>query len=430
MNGRHRVALVAPPFSGHLHPLLGIGRAIRGHADVRVFSSVAAQGTIASADLDGRALLAGCDAAIAAIADPPRRAGSNPLRLHAQLRANLALMQRFRSELDAALRDWQPQLVIADFTVPVAGAVARALRIPWWTSLPSPCVVETAGGPPAYLGGWKPRDDAIGRTRDALGRFAVRAFKRSVGFLYRRPLAALGFDSLYRRDGSEAVYSDDCILALGLREFEYARDWPAALMFTGPVLYTPPHAGPSPCFVAGRRHVLVTLGTHLRAHKPAAITAVRAAAAALPDIEFHFTHGDADDARHERDGNFQELAYVSYERDLPHYDLVVHHGGAGILYRCLSLGLPALVMPLDYDQFDHAARLESAGAARRLRTLRELPQAVSAMLTDAAMRVRCRAFRNRLAAESPEARIADAVRERLLALHPLPRGHRGPCDRN
>ncbi|GMV29710.1 MAG: hypothetical protein AMXMBFR59_18350 [Rhodanobacteraceae bacterium] len=418
---RPRIALVAPPFSGHLHPLLGIGRALLAHAEVRVLSSAAAQPAIAAAGLEGQVLLAGCDAAIAAIADPPRRAGSHPLRLHAQLRANLALMQRFRDELDAHLREWQPQLVIADFTVPVAGAVARALQIPWWTSLPSPCVIEAAGGPPAYLGGWKPRDDAIGRARDALGRFAVRAFKRSVGFLYRKQLTALGFDSLYRRDGSEAVYSDDCILALGLREFEFEREWPAALMFTGPVLYTPPHAGTSPCFVAGRRHVLVTLGTHLRTHKPAAIAAVRTAAAALPDIEFHFTHGDAGDACHERNGNFQELAYVSYERDLPHYDLVVHHGGAGILYRCLSLGLPALVMPLDYDQFDHAARLESAGAARRLRTLRELPQAVVAVLADEAMHMRCRALRHRLAAESTEARIADAVRERLLALPPLPR---------
>jgi UDP:flavonoid glycosyltransferase YjiC (YdhE family) len=413
---RHRVALIAPPFSGHLHPLLGIGRALREHVDVRVFSSAAAQAAIASADLDGHALLAGCDAAIAAIADPPRRAGSNPLRLHAQLRANLALMQRFRSELDAALREWQPQLVVADFTVPVAGAVARALRIPWWTSLPSPCVVEAAGGPPAYLGGWKPRDDAFGRARDAAGRFAIRAFKRGVGFVYRRQLAALGIDGLYRRDGSEAVYSDECILALGSQEFEYARDWPAALTFTGPVLYTPPYDGPVPAFTDGKPHVLVTLGTHLRAHKPAAIAAVRAAARLLPHIEFHFTHGDPQCAPGVRDGNYQELAYVSYARDLPRYDLVVHHGGAGILYRCLSLGIPALVLPLDYDQFDHAARLESAGVAQWLRTPGELPRALGAAIDDEALRARCRAFRHRLGADGAEIRIAHAVRERLGAM--------------
>ena len=359
---RPRVALVAPPFSGHLHPLLGLGRALRDRAEVQVFSSAAAQPAIAAAELQGTVLLAGCDDAISAIADPPRRAGSNPLRLHAQLRANLALMQRFRDELDAALAAWAPQLVIADFTLPVAGSVARARQIPWWTSLPSPCVLEAPGGPPAYLGGWSPRDDAWGRLRDALGRTAVRAFKRSVGWLYRRELTALGIDNLYRPDGSEAVYSPERILALGLRDFEYARDWPAAVTFTGPVLYTPPYDGPAPAFTPGRRHVLITLGTHLHGHKAAAAQAVRAAARELPEVEFHFSHGDATRDTSRRDGNYQELAYVSYARDLPRYDLVIHHGGAGILYHCLSLGLPALVLPLDYDQFDHAARLETAGA--------------------------------------------------------------------
>jgi UDP:flavonoid glycosyltransferase YjiC (YdhE family) len=408
---RVRVALVAPPFSGHLHPLLGIGRALRDRFDVCVFSTAAALPAIAAAELEGHALLEGCDAAIAAIADPPRRVGGNPLRLHAQLRANLALMQRFRDELDAVLRAWSPQLVIADFTVPVAGAVARALQIPWWTSLPSPCVIETADGPPAYLGGWRPRSDALGRLRDALGRSLVRAFKRIVGRVYRRQLTALGFDSLYRADGSEAVYSDERILALGARDFEFAREWPASLAFTGPVLYTPPYDGPSPEFVDGKSHVLVTLGTHLRAHKAEAIAAVRAAAHSLPTIEFHFTHGDARSTRHLRERNYQELAYVSYERDLPRYALVIHHGGAGILYRCLSLGIPALVLPLDYDQFDHAARLESAGVARRLSTLRRLDRPVRAALDDEAMHERCVAWRERTAAFDAAIHISDSVAE-------------------
>lgn len=412
---RPRIALVAPPFSGHLHPLLGLGRALCDIAEVCVFSSAAAQPAIAAAQLQGAVLLAGCDDAIAAIADPPRRARSNPLRLHAQLRANLALMQRFRDELDAALNTWTPQLVIADFTLPVAGSVARARQIPWWTSLPSPCVLEAPGGPPAYLGGWLPRDDACGRLRDALGRMAVRAFKRGVGWFYRRELAALGIDDLYRADGSEAVYSPQRILALGLRDFEYARNWPAAVAFTGPVLYTPPYSGPAPAFVPGRRHVLVTLGTHLHWHKAAAAQAVRDAARELPDVELHFSHGDSTRGTGHRDGNYQELAYVSYARDLARYDLVIHHGGAGILYHCLSLGLPALVMPLDYDQFDHSARLESAGLARRLRTLRNLHEPIRAALDDGALRARCEDYQHRLAGISAETQIAALVSQQFAA---------------
>jgi UDP:flavonoid glycosyltransferase YjiC (YdhE family) len=158
--------------------------------------------------------------------------------------------------------------------------------------------------------------------------------------------------------------------------------------------------------------VLVTLGTHLAAHKPAAIAAVRAAARATPGIEFHLSLGDAKTGRHRVDGNYQELAYVSYERDLPRYDLVVHHGGAGILYRCLNLGLPALVLPLDYDQFDHAARLQTAGLAQRLRSLDDLGRHVAASLDDAALRARCRSVQE--SAADACALIADTVAGRLV----------------
>lgn len=65
--------------------------------------------------------------------------------------------------------------------------------------------------------------------------------------------------------------------------------------------------------------------------------------------------------------------YVDYAQHLHRYALVIHHGGAGILYACLAAGLPAIVYPLDYDQFDHAARLQVAGAAWWLRDLDGLP---------------------------------------------------------
>lgn len=157
----------------------------------------------------------------------------------------------------------------------------------------------------------------------------------------------------------------------------------------------------------------MTLGTHLHWHKPAALAAVHAAARTLPGVDFHFSHGDAEAALQRRDGNVEELAYVSYARDLPHYDLVVHHGGAGILYRCLQLGIPSLVLPLDYDQFDHAARLHSAGVARRLNSLDALATAVAAALNDTALRERCLAWRDRFAGPPAETRIASAVAERL-----------------
>jgi UDP:flavonoid glycosyltransferase YjiC (YdhE family) len=250
-----------------------------------------------------------------------------------------------------------------------------------------------------------PRDDEFGRIRDAVGRLVVRGFKRGVTLLHRQALRTLGFPGLYRADGSEAIYSDECILALGLRELEFATQWPAAVRFTGPVRYTPPGLGAMPAFTPGRAHVLVSLGTHLRVQKERVAAAIRSAAVALPHVEFHFTDGrpagantgpanDSDMASQSgppyastptgRSGpaNFQRLPFIDYSL-ISRYDLVVHHAGAGVLYETMAAGLPAIVWPLDYDQFDNAARLRAAGLATPLGSLDDLPRTIERVLTDA-----------------------------------------------
>jgi UDP:flavonoid glycosyltransferase YjiC (YdhE family) len=399
---RH-VDLIAPPFSGHLHPLLGIGRRLaRDDIRVRVISTESAQDRIIASELEPLCVLAGADDAVHAIAEPPDAVRSNPFRLNAQFRANLALLGRFQEELRGHYRHAAPDLAIVDFTLPLAGFIAREFGVPWWTSLPSPCVLETPDGPPAYLGGLQPRSDLIGRVRDAAGRLVVRSFKRAVVRWHRETLRALGLPAAYRKDGSEAAYSRECILALGLRELEFAQRWPEAVRFVGPVRYTPPGLGPTPPFVPGRRHVLVSLGTHLQHHKERVAAATHAAAEALPHVEFHFTDGrvraakptlsaphvpartlaSANDDDHRKPPNFHRLPFIDYSL-LPRYDLVVHHAGAGILNETIAAGLPAIVLPLDYDQFDNAARLQAAGLATRLHKLADLPHAIEQALAPA-----------------------------------------------
>ena len=377
------------------------------------------------------AFLRGRDAEVGRIVGGPRPAGSNPFALHAQLRANLRLMRRFHAENDALYRHQRrPDLLIADFTLPVAGAVATAHGVPWWTVHPSPCVAEAMGGEgtPAYLGGWSPGAGRLGRWRDRLGHAVIRGFKRTVGVLHRRELAALGFPRVYRPDGTEAVYSPELVLALSSPALEFPRRWPPAFRLVGPVLYTPPApektgttttAAVAPRFEPGRLHVLVTLGTHLDWIKDRSAAATARAAAARPDVVFHFSDGRPEGAASATVtapglANFQRFAYVPYDRYLPRYDLVVHHGGAGILHGCLRHGRPAVVFPVDFDQFDHAARLIRAGVARRLRRLADLPAVVTAALRDDALTARCRRFQEKLAAApAAEDTIADLVRTRL-----------------
>ena len=412
-----RIDLLAPPYRGHLHPILAIGRELADGHDVRVVSTPTAASDVRACGLAFAPLLdAAADAELAAIADPPRAVGGHPVRLWRQLRRTLDVLARARTALDALWADDadRPALVIADFTLPIAGPAAAAHGIEWWTALPSPCVLETASGPPAYLGGWARHDDAFGRVRDALARRAVCAFKRGVGRVERARLAALGFDGVYRSDGTEAAYSQVRVLALGLEAFELGTGWPPAVRFIGPYLLDPMPETHPPSFVDGRRHVLVTCGTHLGWAKAELGRAAVAIARALPDVEVHLVEGrpgteanrshqstltgGESERRHRtrRPENLTRLAWVDYARHVRRYALVVHHAGAGILYRCLADGVPALAWPRDYDQFDNAARLEHAGLARRIDRSDDLVGAVREALADDQLAGRCAATAERL----------------------------------
>jgi len=414
---RPRIDLVAPPFAGHLHPLIGIGRALQPLADVRVLSTERAQARIAAAGLRGRVLLPGADPEVRAVTEPARPVGSNPLRLHAQFRATLRLLARLDAALAEVWRapDERPHLVVADFTLPVAGGAATRLGIPWWTTHPSPCVLEAPGGPPAYLGGWHPGRGRLGRARDSLAAWVVRRFKRVVHGLHRAQLRGLGFPAPYRADGSEAAYSPERVLALGLRELEFARDWPARIDFVGPVLWSPPPPDDLPPPPEGEA-VLATLGTHLGSAKDGLVRRLEGVAAALaparPGLGLHFTQGDLEARRPPPGGRVRRHAWVDYPSWIPRMRAVLHHGGSGVMYECLRAGVPALVHPVDYDQPDHAARLEAAGVALRLRKAAHLGPELERVL-DGRAGLRPGRFQELLRPGLAEGRVVAAVRARL-----------------
>jgi UDP:flavonoid glycosyltransferase YjiC (YdhE family) len=58
--------------------------------------------------------------------------------------------------------------------------------------------------------------------------------------------------------------------------------------------------------------------------------------------------------------------YVPLSRVLPRAAALVSHGGIGTLSQALAAGIPQLIMPLGFDQFDNAARLGRLGVAATL----------------------------------------------------------------
>lgn len=366
----NRLLLVAPPFPGHLFPLIDIGKDLRrrGH-EVAFATGSEWTPLLRRLDFETYGLLPGNPAALKAVADTQVKVGSNPLRLARQLSANLAVLPAASADLRRAVRAFRPDALLADFTAPVAGPIAAAAGIGWLTTMPTPFAIETRTGTPSYCGGWSPPEGPLGRVRDAAGRATVRAFKLAVSTAFAPRMRPLGL-AAYRDDGTEGAYSPTAILGLGLSELEFRRDWPAALQLVGPVTAAPETRGVPSFLDADATRVLVSVGTHLPWVKRTLVRNVLAVAELRPGVEFVVTLGRPA-GRCERAeriaANVVLCDFLAYDEVLHRFSAVIHHGGAGVLYSTLRAGLPALVWPQDYDQFDFAARLVHAGVALRVR---------------------------------------------------------------
>lgn len=367
-----RLAFIAPPFAGHLYPLIQLAEAARtaGH-QVEFVSGEAKRAVVEGKDFPFASLPSLAGHCMENVANTPERVGSNPWRLLKQLRQALALSIKARQELYELWRTNPPDLVVADSVAIIAGLVADELHIPWITTAASPLVIECRRGVPSYLGGWKERNGRLYSIRDALGRFLVRNTKLAIAFFVRDQLRELG-GHVYRPDGSEAAYSPYAILGFGLEELEFERDWPQGFQMIGPA-YLDPEPDVALTFPENTPRVLVTFGTHLPWAKAKLADDIIWLASQRPSVTFVASLGAPEqigEAPQRLASNAMLFPFISYAKHLDAFDTVIHHGGAGVTYASIAKGKPAIVVPQDYDQFDYAARITAKGAGLCVAKLR------------------------------------------------------------
>jgi rhamnosyltransferase subunit B len=78
------------------------------------------------------------------------------------------------------------------------------------------------------------------------------------------------------------------------------------------------------------------------------------------------------------------MPYASFGRLLPHCSAIVHHGGVGTTSQALLAGIPQVIRPLAFDQFDNATRVEGLGCGRWLRRDKDLARTLAELLSDQA----------------------------------------------
>jgi len=98
---------------------------------------------------------------------------------------------------------------------------------------------------------------------------------------------------------------------------------------------------------------------------------------------------------------------------LPAVDAVITHGGNNTVTECLHFGKPMVVLPLFWDQYDNAQRMDELGFGIRLPTFEfedpQLGEAVERLLSDAGMADRLKALSSRVQATPGTQHAADCI---------------------
>jgi UDP:flavonoid glycosyltransferase YjiC (YdhE family) len=96
-------------------------------------------------------------------------------------------------------------------------------------------------------------------------------------------------------------------------------------------------------------------------------------------------------------------------------DLVVTHGGNNTVTESFHHGLPMVVLPLFWDQYDNAQRVAELGFGARLDTYRfedrELIDAIDRLLVDEGLRSRLASVASRLKANPGTEKAADHIEQ-------------------
>jgi len=229
-----KLVVIAPPFSGHLYPILELALPLlkeKDKYDICVYTGFQKEEVVKKLGFSIKILLKDKPTAFEKISDTDRQ--TNPLIAYKQFKENMGLMPKIIKEIEDFFTEDKPDIVLADFIAVPVGFVCKKFNIPWITTIPTPFAIENKTTTPAYVGGLYPRNNFFFKLRDKLARSLVRNFKRLVCFILREQLKELNF-TLYNEKGEENIYSPYSILALGMKELEFRDDFPSQFSWAGP----------------------------------------------------------------------------------------------------------------------------------------------------------------------------------------------------
>lgn len=366
-----KILFTVIPAAGHLNPTIPIARALKeqGH-EILYATGNQKVPLLKQLDIPVKAILEGKADTIEQVYAPIKEHlnSYNPYSILVEINYILDFMLAAVVELEQLSKNWQPDVIVADFCTPVGAALAIKQNIPWIAITGTPACIRTMKGTPSNLGGLSRPRHLGHHLRDRLGRLLLERVRSGLSLAFRKRWRELGL-AINGPNHSDGLYYPYAILGVVPWEIEYPRDWPRQMHFIGPVEWSDQseiQAEDLLFLQSSAPKVLVTMGTHLAEEKSQLFPKLINFLAPLP-YQFLFSLGGSSVSfPNPPSTNVKFTSYVPYSEVLKHVDAVVHHGGSGIMCSCLKAGIPALVIPQGFDQPDNAQRVAELGAGIRL----------------------------------------------------------------
>jgi MGT family glycosyltransferase len=372
-----RILIASTPATGHLNPLLAIGRILiaEGHEIVGLSGS-ALRERIESIGAKFRPLPAGGDFRDIVVPElkniPP---GLEWLRLATE-RLLVDTIPAQHKGLEQVLRDFAADVIIGDdmfFGVLPMLLGPRSKRPPIVLCGTSILHCRREDGAPHFLGLPPATTQAQLRQYAAISQEHDRVVNQPVARRLNPCLKDFGVGPLSMPLFDSVVELADAYMQVTVPSFEFPRAVPPSVHFIGALPITPNQA-PLPSWAheldGSRKVVLVTQGTLANDNFGLLIAPTLVALANEPDLLVVVTAGGRpiDAIPGPIPSNVRLASYLPFEWMLPKVDVFVTNGGYGSINQAMSFGIPLVTAGLTADKADVNARVAWSGVGIDLAT--------------------------------------------------------------
>ncbi|GLS45784.1 glycosyltransferase [Methylobacterium brachythecii] len=416
-----KVLIAATPLTGHVNPLLAIGRLLLERGDEVTF--ITDPSFSRKVEAAGLAFVPYDDNGSASYLEPNLPPG--PERwTHEFERRFIALMPMQAALLRELIAETSPDVIVAGsmFLGVLPLLLGDAPRPPIAVLNTSFLFLDRPDGAPIGIGLPPPRDEAEQAHSAGLKTIMDTAFVGPVRALADARLSSLGLPPLPASLTHSIVVLPDVFLQPSVPEFEYDYgELPKNLRFVG-LLPSGPAKIPLPDWWSeldpAKPTVLVTQGTLANSDFGQLVEPALLALAERTDINVVATAGGrpVDEVHLALPANARISSYLPFDTVLSQVDLLVTNGGYGSVSQALAAGVPLVSAGLTEDKAEVAARIGWSGVGINLATntptVEALRDAIGRVLSEPGFKARASEFADAF-------RELDARREILSALDDL-----------